>query len=87
MPRTASNAPRDRAGLPCVRFERRAALTGTRDNYPADEALGRRIAAIDDGALRGAPANRAFMRRATRAPAEDGITQFLDIGTGIPTRG
>lgn len=25
------------------------------------------------------------MRRATRALAEDGITQFLDIGTGIPT--
>ncbi|WDO04904.1 SAM-dependent methyltransferase [Streptomyces murinus] len=58
---------------------------GGKDNYPVDEALGRRIAAIDDGALRGARANRAFMRRATRALAEDGIAQFLDIGTGIPT--
>ncbi|WP_462166896.1 SAM-dependent methyltransferase, partial [Frankia sp. AiPs1] len=30
--------------------------------------------------------NRAFMRRATRyLAAEEGIRQFLDIGTGIPT--
>ncbi|OIK25057.1 SAM-dependent methyltransferase [Streptomyces malaysiense] len=58
---------------------------GGKDNYPVDEELGRRIAAIDDGAPRGARANRAFMRRATRVLAEDGIRQFLDIGTGIPT--
>ncbi|MGW4563611.1 SAM-dependent methyltransferase [Streptomyces sp. NPDC004561] len=58
---------------------------GGKDNYPVDEELGRRITAIDDGAARNARANRAFMRRATRALAEDGIRQFLDIGTGIPT--
>ncbi len=39
---------------------------GGRDNYPVDEELGRRIAAIDGGAPRAALANRAFMRRATR---------------------
>jgi SAM-dependent methyltransferase len=59
---------------------------GGKDNYPVDERLGRQIAALDGG---GAPlaarANRAFMHRATRALAEDGIRQFLDIGTGIPT--
>ncbi|MEU0005414.1 SAM-dependent methyltransferase [Streptomyces sp. NPDC006314] len=58
---------------------------GGKDNYPVDEALGRRITAIDEGAVRAARANRAFMHRATRALAEDGIRQFLDIGTGIPT--
>jgi SAM-dependent methyltransferase len=32
-------------------------------------------------------ANRAFMRRAVRHAADAGITQFLDIGSGIPTFG
>ncbi|MFF7976929.1 SAM-dependent methyltransferase [Streptomyces sp. NPDC007905] len=59
---------------------------GGKDNYPVDEELGRSITAIDAGAPRAALANRAFMRRATRALAEEtGIRQFLDIGTGIPT--
>ncbi|MDN3261911.1 SAM-dependent methyltransferase [Streptomyces sp. CSDS2] len=60
---------------------------GGKDNYPVDEELGRRIAAIDGGsAPKAARANRAFMRRATRAlAAGPGIRQFLDIGTGIPT--
>jgi SAM-dependent methyltransferase len=31
--------------------------------------------------------NRAFLRRAVRYVAEQGITQFLDIGSGIPTVG
>ncbi|GGW48083.1 hypothetical protein GCM10010503_26410 [Streptomyces lucensis JCM 4490] len=58
---------------------------GGKDNYPVDEELGRRITAIDQGALRAARANRAFMHRATRTLAESGVRQFLDIGTGIPT--
>ena len=32
-------------------------------------------------------ANRAFMRRAVRFAVDEGITQFLDIGSGIPTFG
>ncbi|WP_316316899.1 SAM-dependent methyltransferase, partial [Clavibacter michiganensis] len=32
-------------------------------------------------------ANRAFMRRAVRFALDEGITQFLDIGSGIPTFG
>jgi SAM-dependent methyltransferase len=32
-------------------------------------------------------ANRAFMRRAVRHAARAGITQFLDIGSGIPSFG
>ncbi|MEV6832939.1 SAM-dependent methyltransferase [Streptomyces sp. NPDC051133] len=58
---------------------------GGKDNYPVDERLGRTITAIDRGAARNARANRAFMQRATRTLVEDGIRQFLDIGTGIPT--
>ncbi|WP_406864133.1 SAM-dependent methyltransferase [Streptomyces sp. HUAS MG47] len=32
-------------------------------------------------------ANRAFLRRAVRYAAELGVSQFLDIGSGIPTPG
>ncbi|MFJ8110594.1 SAM-dependent methyltransferase [Streptomyces sp. NPDC096132] len=58
---------------------------GGKDNYPVDEELARKILAVDGTVLRGARANRRFMQRAVRAAAEDGIRQFLDIGTGIPT--
>lgn len=58
---------------------------GGKDNYPVDEELARRILAVDGTVVRGARANRRFMRRAVRTVAEAGIRQFLDIGTGIPT--
>ncbi|MFC8435149.1 SAM-dependent methyltransferase [Streptomyces sp. NPDC057253] len=58
---------------------------GGKDNYPVDEELARRILAVDGTVMRGARANRRFMQRAVRTAAEDGIRQFLDIGTGIPT--
>ncbi|MGH3590051.1 MAG: SAM-dependent methyltransferase, partial [Pseudonocardiaceae bacterium] len=32
-------------------------------------------------------ANRAFLRRSVRYLVSQGITQFLDIGSGIPTEG
>ncbi|NVI89461.1 SAM-dependent methyltransferase [Actinomadura sp. BRA 177] len=59
-------------------------LGGT-DNFPADRELG-------DAMIRAIPtlpamarANRSFMERATRYLVESGVTQFLDIGSGIPT--
>lgn len=59
---------------------------GGKDNYPVDEELGRRIAAMQGDAPRHARANRRFMERATRAVVrETGIRQFLDVGSGIPT--
>ncbi|MEU6552028.1 SAM-dependent methyltransferase [Streptomyces sp. NPDC046915] len=58
---------------------------GGKDNYPVDEELARKILAVDGTVVRGARANRRFMQRATRAVAEAGVRQFLDIGTGIPT--
>jgi trans-aconitate methyltransferase len=59
---------------------------GGKDHYPADrEAAEQAIAALPDIA-RYARANRAFLRRAVRYLAgEAGITQYLDLGTGIPT--
>lgn len=58
---------------------------GGKDNYPADrEAASKVIAAHPDQPVL-ARANRGFLVRAVRFIAEQGITQFLDLGTGIPT--
>ncbi|MER5551767.1 SAM-dependent methyltransferase [Streptomyces sp. NPDC002793] len=57
-------------------------LLGGKDNYPVDEAVARQLPAE---AKAGAFQNRAFMNRATAWLAGEGISQFLDIGTGIPT--
>ncbi|WP_327718582.1 SAM-dependent methyltransferase [Streptomyces sp. NBC_00490] len=60
-------------------------LGGT-DNYPADrEAAAAALAANPRGYL-DVRHNRDFMRRAVTELAErDGIRQFLDVGTGLPT--
>lgn len=56
------------------------------DNYPADRRLGDEIAAHIPGIRSMAQANRAFLGRTVRYAINDlGITQFLDIGTGLPT--
>lgn len=56
------------------------------DNYPADRRLGDEIAAHIPGIRSMAQANRAFLGRTVRYAITDlGITQFLDIGTGLPT--
>lgn len=59
---------------------------GGKDNYASDRALGdAMVAAIPTLPLM-ARANRSFMERVTAYLAEEaGISQFLDIGTGIPT--
>ncbi|MFI8003070.1 SAM-dependent methyltransferase [Streptomyces sp. NPDC086010] len=58
---------------------------GGKDNYPVDEAMGRQMLAVEPGVPVMAKVNRAFMHRATRWLTGQGIRQFLDIGTGIPT--
>jgi S-adenosyl methyltransferase len=61
-------------------------LIGGKDNFAADrEAAGQLIAAAPVMAVVG-PASRAFLGRAVRhLVTEAGITQFLDVGTGLPT--
>ncbi|MFE1193998.1 SAM-dependent methyltransferase [Streptomyces olivaceoviridis] len=58
-------------------------LLGGKDNYPVDEAVGQRLPAEARDAAR---QNRQFMHRAAAWLAGQGIDQFLDIGTGIPTQ-
>ncbi|MCQ8828479.1 SAM-dependent methyltransferase [Streptomyces malaysiensis] len=60
---------------------------GGKDNYEADREAAARVAASYPAIFVCARENRAFMHRATRVLARDhGIRQWLDIGTGIPTK-
>ncbi|MFD5656476.1 SAM-dependent methyltransferase [Streptomyces hirsutus] len=57
-------------------------LLGGKDNYPVDEAVGEKLPPQARDAAR---QNRRFMHRAAAWLAGQGVDQFLDIGTGIPT--
>jgi hypothetical protein len=58
---------------------------GGKNNYAADRAAGEAVMAAYPGIVASVRANRAFLARVVRfLAAEAGITQFLDIGTGIP---
>jgi SAM-dependent methyltransferase len=60
---------------------------GGSHNFAVDRAAAQAmIAAVPEAPLM-AQANRAFMRRAVRYLASQGVRQFLDIGSGIPTVG
>jgi len=60
---------------------------GGKDNFEADRHLGTLFAEAIPSIRTMARENRNFMERVTRFLAgECGIRQFLDIGTGIPTR-
>jgi S-adenosyl methyltransferase len=55
---------------------------GGKDNYAADREAGDRVAAMLPSIMAQARADRAFLGRAIRYLAgEEGIRQFLDIGT------
>ena len=61
-------------------------ILGGKDNYPRDREAAEAALKAYPGLPIGMRANRAFMHRVVRfLAAERGITQFLDIGTGIPT--
>ncbi|MEU4243507.1 SAM-dependent methyltransferase [Actinoplanes sp. NPDC026619] len=60
-------------------------LLGGKDNFAADrEAAQKGLQANPDSRIPPRE-NRLFLRRAVRYLAEQGIDQFLDIGTGIPS--
>ncbi|MEN8651837.1 SAM-dependent methyltransferase [Streptomyces sp. 21So2-11] len=60
---------------------------GGSHNFEVDREAARRAMEFMPGLPKIMQANRAFMRRAVRFAADQGITQFLDIGSGIPTFG
>jgi SAM-dependent methyltransferase len=60
---------------------------GGSHNFAADRALFRQLTATVPDLVAQAYASRAFLRRAVRFCVAAGVSQFLDIGSGIPTRG
>jgi hypothetical protein len=60
---------------------------GGAHNFAVDRALASKVLEVfPDGQLI-AQANRAFLHRAVRFMLDQGVRQFLDIGSGIPTVG
>ncbi|WP_331453785.1 SAM-dependent methyltransferase [Streptomyces sp. SS162] len=60
---------------------------GGSHNFEVDREAARRAMEFLPGLPKIMQANRAFMRRAVRHAVGEGVTQFLDIGSGIPTFG
>jgi S-adenosyl methyltransferase len=60
-------------------------LLGGKDNYAADREEAERLLRVYPPLPRLALENRLFLRRAVTWLAQQGIRQFLDIGSGLPT--
>jgi O-methyltransferase involved in polyketide biosynthesis len=58
---------------------------GGKDHYPVDKEVGDQILGFVPELVRSARADRYFLARAVHYLCEQGIRQFLDIGTGLPT--
>jgi SAM-dependent methyltransferase len=63
------------------------ALLGGAHNFDVDRAFARKAEQVFPGVAASCQANRAFLRRAVRFLVRNGVRQFLDIGSGIPTVG
>lgn len=61
-------------------------LLGGSHNLAVDGEFAQKVMAITPDAAFQAQANRAFLNRAVRYLVAAGVRQFLDIGSGIPTR-
>jgi hypothetical protein len=60
---------------------------GGKDNFAADREAAEAVIEVRPTVVRDIRANRACLRRAAAwLASEAGIGQFLDIGTGIPTK-
>ncbi|NLU70642.1 SAM-dependent methyltransferase [Streptomyces sp. HNM0574] len=60
---------------------------GGSHNFEVDREAGRQAVAAQPALPKIMQANRAFMRRAIGFALSEGVTQFLDIGSGIPSFG
>jgi S-adenosyl methyltransferase len=59
---------------------------GGRDNFAVDRAVGDKVLEVHPETALSVRANRGFLARSVRyLAAEQGITQFLDVGTGLPS--
>jgi S-adenosyl methyltransferase len=61
------------------------AILGGKDNFPWDRAVAEQVLAAFPEAAISATLNRQVLERAVRYLSEQGIDQFLDVGSGLPT--
>jgi O-methyltransferase involved in polyketide biosynthesis len=61
-------------------------LLGGKENFAADRAAAKQLLAVIPDVAAIAADNRAFLGRAVRYLTDQGIRQFLDLGSGLPTR-
>ncbi|MFD9957790.1 SAM-dependent methyltransferase [Amycolatopsis sp. NPDC058986] len=62
-------------------------LLGGENHYAIDREFGDRQKRVMPDIVRAMQANRAFLGRAVRCAVAQGIRQFVDIGSGLPTKG
>lgn len=61
------------------------AILGGKDNFPVDRAIAEELVAFMPDGREAAIYNRAVLGRGVRYLAEQGIRQFIDLGSGLPT--
>jgi SAM-dependent methyltransferase len=61
------------------------AWLGGRDNFAVDRTVAARVARAAPLVVSGVRANRAFVRRAVAFLAASGVSQFIELGSGLPT--
>lgn len=61
------------------------ARLGGKDNFAADRAVAEEVNKVFPDGGKAARINRALLGRAVRYMALEGISQFLDLGSGLPT--
>src|SRR5581483_6506441 len=59
---------------------------GGKDNFAADRQAAEQVIAAMPYVLQFTRANRAFLARAVTLMARQGVRQFLDLGSGLPTQ-
>ena len=86
---TASPGPDSRGFDPTVPNEGRMYdfFLGGKDNFAADRQAAEQALELAPDLRILARENRRFLSRAVRFLAASGVRQFIDIGTGLPTRG
>ena len=60
-------------------------LLGGKDNFAADREMGDKLVAVFPPAADLVPENRQFLARAVTWVANRGVSQFIDLGCGMPT--
>ena len=62
-------------------------LLGGNHNYAIDREFAEQLVRVTPGVRQFAVANRQFLGRAVRYAMGQGVRQFVDIGSGLPTQG